>query len=318
MSDRSLSEVVRAIREETDKIRAAEPEEVYKIRTGAMDNQAGTNGQYFTTWDFANGMIRDMSMYTWYHFVELAEDESFSLDQLCAVVNLFDHPYSNYLRYSGFPKLGGFALALRRHLPSAASRQDAVEAVRAMCAYTNLLSAWSFHYFPWNLGAGQFGYAAPGEPLPSLSDLSRRVAIRDGRRVRLTWKPLGITVEAILAVRENPDLCEDIVAALPFTILQDHAVVSGEAIYAWAPVVSTAPVQVKERQCDAPVGRIRFSQGTGNKLIIQYGAATEDIATPVLGEVVPEHKDRLVEVGRHVMKSTFETKEPIWLEVALA
>lgn len=52
-------------------------------------------------------------------------------------------------------------------------------------------------------------------------------------------------------------------------------------------------------------------------MIVQYGVVTEDIESPVLGEVVPEHVDRLTEVGRRVLQSTFETKELIWLKVEL-
>ncbi|KRR11398.1 hypothetical protein [Bradyrhizobium valentinum] len=318
MAFESLRQVVRAVIEETNIIRTVEPEEVYKMRTGSMDNKAGTNGQYFTTWDFANGMIRDMSMHTWYHFVELAENENVPLDQLYYIINLFDHPYSNYLRYSGFPRLGSLALALRQHLPSATSRKEAVDAVRAFCAYTNLLSAWCFHYFPWGLGTQEFSYESSIGPSPILPDKSRRIQIRDGRKIKLTWEGLGVTVNALLAVKENPELCDDIINALPFTILQDHAVIGGKSMYGWAPVVSTAPVHVKERQCDAPPGRIRFSQGTGNKFIVQYGEATEDIAMPVLGEVPSDDIDRLGAVGLHVLKSTFETKELIWLKVELA
>ncbi|MCZ7483886.1 hypothetical protein O8C22_24785, partial [Agrobacterium rhizogenes] len=96
---------------------------------------------------------------------------------------------------------------------------------------------------------------------------------------------------------------------------QDHAVVSGESMYAWAPVVSTAKVNVKERQCDAPVGRIRYSQGTGNKVIVQYGEVTEDIATPVLGEILPEYADDIYKVGRAVLEATFLTKELFFLKM---
>lgn len=317
MSYSSLGEVIAAVQEETRLIRTQEPTEVFEMRTGALQNQAGTGGQYFTTWDFANGMIRDHSMYTWYHLVGMAEDERYSLEQLCDVINRFDHPYSNYLRYSGFPKLGELAMAVRKHLPSATSRQEAIDAVRAFCAYANQLSAWSFHYFPWDLGK-HFQYQNPVASVVVEPDLSARVQIKNGRKIRMTWEPIGITVDAYLAVNENPELCNDIIQALPFSTVQDHAVVSGESMYAWAPVVSTAPVHVRERQCDAPVGRIRFSQGTGNKIIVQYGDVTEDIATPVLGEIIPEHADRLPAVGKAVLESTFGTKEPIWLKVELA
>ncbi|MCC6304644.1 MAG: hypothetical protein IT545_05540 [Rhodobacteraceae bacterium] len=313
----SLGEVVAAVRARTAAIMNREPDEIRAFRTGTLENKAGSYGQYFGTWDIAAGMMRDYSMYTWYPLVQIVENEAISLAQFQFVLDSFDHPYSNYLRYSGFPEMGHLAFALRKWLPGASSRAEAVAAVRAFCMYTNRLAAWSFHYFPWGLGK-QFTYANPEEPAPSMADPSRRVHIRDGRRVRLTWEPIGVSVDAWLASRENPELVQDILAALPFSIIQDHAVVTGESIYAWTPLLSTAPIRVRERICDAPKGRIRFSQSTGQKLIVQYGPTTEDLAQPVLGEVVPEHADRLDLVGRKVWESTFETKELIWLTVALA
>lgn len=317
MAYKDLADVVATVRARTEAIATKEPEEIKAFRTGTLDNKAGSYGQYFGTWDIAAGMMRDYSMYTYYPLVQIIENEAISLEQFKFVLDSFDHPYSNYLRYSGFPEMGHLAFALREHFPKAKSRAEAVEAIRAFCAYANKLAAWSFHYFPWGLGT-QFRYDNPGEPAASLADLSRRVSIKNGRKIRLTWQPLNITVDAVLAVNENPDLCNDVIAALPFTILQDHAVVTGESIYAWTPLISTAPIQLRERICDAPKGRLRFSQSTGQKLIVQYGPTTEDLAQPVLGEVVPEHADRLDEVGREVWKSTFETKTPIWLTVELA
>jgi hypothetical protein len=262
-------------------------------------------------------MMRDYSMYTYYPLVQLIESESIAPEQFRLILEAFDHPYSNYLRYSGFPEVGHLAFALREWLPKANSRKEAVDAVRAFCMYTNKLAAWSFHFFPWSLGK-HFTYPNPEEAAPSIADPSRRVRIAGGQKIRITWKPLDVTVDAHLAVSENPELCRDVVSALPFTILQDHAVVTGESMYAWAPLVSTAPIRVRERICDAPKGRIRFSQSTGQKFIIQYGPTTEDLAQPVLGEIVPEHASRLEEVGRRVWKSTFETKELIWMTVELA
>lgn len=317
MSYGSLAAVTAHARELTAAIRESEPDEIKALRTGNLDNQAGTYGQFFGTWEIAAGMLRDYSMYTFYPLVHIIENEKISLDQFKFILDTFDHPYSNYLRYSGFPQMGKLAMGLREHITSAKPRKEAIEAVRAFCAYTNQLAAWSFHYFPWGLGK-HFTYQGDVQVPESLADPKRRVKLRGGRKIRLTWEPLGISVDAVLATNENPELCDDVIKALPFTIIQDHAVVSGKSIYAWTPVVSTAPVHVKERQCDAPIGRIRFSQGTGQKFIIQYGEVTEDIATPVLGEVIPEHAKLLEEVGRQVWKSTFETKDPIWLKVELA
>jgi hypothetical protein len=44
---------------------------------------------------------------------------------------------------------------------------------------------------------------------------------------------------------------------------------------------------------------------------------TEDLAQPVLGELLPEHADCLDEVGHRVWESNCETKEPIWLTAEL-
>lgn len=306
----NLSGLVAAITAATHAILSTEPKEIHGIRTGTF--AVGSDSQFFTNWDFVNGMLRDQSMYTWYPLLQTFEDERFSLEQSCALVHRFDHAYSDYLRYSGLQEMGALAAAMTKYLPTASSRQEAIEAVRAFLAYLNRLAAWSFHYFPWSIGK-HLTYELPEGSIATLADLSRRVKITDGQKVSLTWHPLGISVIAVFATKENSELCNDILKALPFTVVQDHAVVCGESMYAWAPVVSTSPVHIKERQCDAPIGRIRFSQRTGQKIIVQYGEVTEDIETPVLGQILPEYASELAKVGRAVLKSTMETKEIIML-----
>jgi hypothetical protein len=136
--------------------------------------------------------------------------------------------------------------------------------------------------------------------------------------IELRWPTLDVSVEATLAEQENPELVADFVASLPFQALQEHAAVTGSSMYAWTPVVSVAPIRVREKICEAPVGRLRFSQNTGQKLIIQYGPTTEDIYAPVLGQVLPEHCDRLKTVGRAAWESLSSTKAEIPVEVRLA
>lgn len=317
MSYASIADLTQELEAATRSLATSEPKAIREFRTGTLDNQAGSYGQYFGTWDIAAGMVRDYSMYTWYPLVVLVEDRSIGLEHFCKVVRAFDPAYSNYLRYSGFPEMGKYAMTLLELLEKGPSRDQAIAAVRAFCAYTNKLAAWSFHYFPWGLG-DRFRYTSAVAPVPVVPDPSGRVRLKNGRRIKMTWQPLGITVDAELAVNENPELCKDVIDALPFTILQDHAVVTGESIYAWTPIVSTAPIKVRERICDAPDGRLRFSQSTGQKFIVQYGPTTEDLRQPVLGEVIEAHAPRLKEVGRRVWDSTFKTKELIWLTVELA
>ncbi len=136
-----------------------------------------------------------------------------------------------------------------------------------------------------------------------------------GRLIDIAWPGLGISVVAELADELNPELCEDFWRCLPFTVLQDHPIVSGETVFAWAPLVSTAPIRHRERIDEAPAGRIRFSQATGNKFSIQYGKGLETLAQPVLGRVLPDYLRVLPRVGKVVWESTFWNKELIWVQV---
>jgi hypothetical protein len=129
------------------------------------------------------------------------------------------------------------------------------------------------------------------------------------RRIMIEWPELNISVEAMLEDARNPELCEEIWRELPFECIQDHGVVTGQIIYCWTPVISIAPVKVAEKHTEAPVGRISFSQATGNKIIIKYGPCTEDIAAPVLAKVVDEDLEKLRVVGKQIWESTFYNKK---------
>ncbi|MGA6168349.1 hypothetical protein [Amycolatopsis magusensis] len=290
-----------------------EPAEVREMRTGTVSDSPGSYGQYFTAWDFANSIVRDYSM-NLYQLLRVATDESLSVENVLTVFRTLDPIYSTFLGYNGFPKLAEYATEVARPVDS---RRVLVDRLATFTEYVNRLTAWSHHYFPWHVGE-RYRYA-PGAvaqeytpaPVAVEEDPLQRVP------VKLTWEPLGVEVTAELAVDLNEELCVDFVKSLPFTVLQDHAVVSGESMYAWAPLVSVAPTPVRERICDAPVGRLRFSQATGNKLIVQYGPTSETLSSPVLGKVLDSHTDRLPEVGRAVWESTYRTKELIWLTVEL-
>jgi hypothetical protein len=122
-------------------------------------------------------------------------------------------------------------------------------------------------------------------------------------------------VVAELADEQNPELCEEFWSVLPFTVLQDHPVVSGASVYSWTPLISTAPIRVAEPIVKAPRGRLRYSQLTGNKFTVQYGQGLEPLPQPVLGQVKPEFIDVLPKMGKAVWESTFWTKELIWVTV---
>ncbi len=131
------------------------------------------------------------------------------------------------------------------------------------------------------------------------------------RCVRMHWPQLKTAIRMMLADKENPELADEFWQSLPFRCVQEHGVVTGKILYCWVPMISIAPVRYSEWHSKARVGRVFYSQGTGNKVIVNYGRATEDIGAPVLGAVVKEDLDKLDPVGRRSWESTYITKEII-------
>jgi hypothetical protein len=124
----------------------------------------------------------------------------------------------------------------------------------------------------------------------------------------MSWPDFRVEVPFALEDSQNPELCQEFWDALPFECIQEHGMVTGDIIYCWTPMVSLAPVQVGQLHSESPIGRVSYSQGTGNKVIVKYGPATEDIAAPCLGLVTSEHHDELSAIGNEVWRNTMTTK----------
>jgi hypothetical protein len=92
-----------------------------------------------------------------------------------------------------------------------------IEAVRTFLAYLNRLVALVLPLFPWDLSK-HLTYDSPTGSVSTMADLSRRVRVADGLGIKSTHKSFKITAIMLLAIGENPDLCVDIVLALPSTI----------------------------------------------------------------------------------------------------
>jgi hypothetical protein len=140
------------IEAEVKRIWMHEPEEHKKLRLGIVENQAGSYGQYFTTWEFAVGMIRDYPGYGLYPLLKLATTDQFDLAQVQAMFRAFDPPYTSYLGYSGFRTLERFGAEIIQSFDSMESKDDFIELLKPYILYLNKLNAWCFHYFPHGLG----------------------------------------------------------------------------------------------------------------------------------------------------------------------
>lgn len=136
------------------------------------------------------------------------------------------------------------------------------------------------------------------------------------RTILLQWPELGKSARAELADDLNPELCEEIWQALPMSSIMNNAVVTDGSMYCWVPLLSFAPVHVKERIDLAPVGRLRYSQNTGNKIIVQYGSCNEDVYGAILGKILDEDIETVVEVGNKAKEAIFMTKEELHIVVS--
>ena len=124
----------------------------------------------------------------------------------------------------------------------------------------------------------------------------------------IEWPQLNVRVEAILEDVRNAELIKEIWENLPMEAVQEHAAVTGKSMYAWVPMVSTAPIPFEMRIKDTPPGVVSYSQKTGNKMIIRYGKVTEDLMTPIVGFIDQKWVPDLEKVGEAVWNNY--KKEP--------
>ena len=113
----------------------------------------------------------------------------------------------------------------------------------------------------------------------------------------IEWPELDVKVEAVLEDVKNKELIDEIWEHLPMVAVQEHAAVTGKSMYAWVPMISTAPIHSQMRIKDTPPGVVSYSQKTGNKMVVRYGLVTEDLMTPIVGFIDPKHVPELEKVG---------------------
>ena len=137
------------LRDLTRHLIATEPPEIHALRTGTVPQQPGTGGQYFTTWDFANSILRDYTMVL-YKLVRLAADERLSAANVLTAMQTLDPAFTEFLGYCGFHVLASHTERVRE--APVPDRATLLAQLSELTEYANRLAAWSHHYFPWNVG----------------------------------------------------------------------------------------------------------------------------------------------------------------------
>jgi hypothetical protein len=307
----TLASIVQEIIATVEEADRAEPKPLADLRQGrAGAVHFGSARSWFAVWDSVQGILRDFSMHMVLPAVRLYRDPGFPREAVPMMIGGFILPNARFLAQFGFPELVRWAEAMAKADP-ADEHLDA--ALAAYGRYANRLHAWIFHYFPWDV-ADHWTFSEPLHVDKPIAAKPEPKALPSDDLIRINFPGLQLSVRAWLC-RDNPEVVADVKAAMPFTTFIDHASVAGESMFAWSPLLSTAPTPLTERVCDAPVGRIRFSQNTGQKFTIQYGETHETIQVAVLGAVIDEDLPILKEIGSKVRHATTVTKELVWMTV---
>lgn len=133
----------------------------------------------------------------------------------------------------------------------------------------------------------------------------------------LKFDPINITLRAKLLYKLNPKLCELLVQNLPYKSVQCHALVAGEQLYHYTPIIEavTYKAKTKEDKTKQPVGRINMS--SLELLSIKYGKITEYLTSVPVAQVVEKDIPNLKKVGKLVWNCVYRTKQIITVSVSL-
>lgn len=145
-------ELEKLIEERTKAIWLTEPEDLERLRNGVIDSGAGSYGQVFTTLLFAQSEIRGLAYYASSAVLNLANDPSFTLDQLKKMAKAHFVYRAGFLNYVGLHELGGLYGKYFELLDGLDSREAFIRLTRAIKSYGARLHLWTEHVFPWGLG----------------------------------------------------------------------------------------------------------------------------------------------------------------------
>jgi hypothetical protein len=108
------------------------------------------DNQIFTTWFYGApdvGYITDWC----YYLVELARDESYSMQELCKMARFWFVQPSHFGDYCGLFQQYKFTKQIDGCLDTL-TREQFVALLSSFRAYIANINAWVFQYFPWGVG----------------------------------------------------------------------------------------------------------------------------------------------------------------------
>lgn len=135
------------------------------------------------------------------------------------------------------------------------------------------------------------------------------------KQIEIEWLPLKIKITANLLEDKNPELCNILWNYLPYASIQIHALISGQHLYHYTPIIESFFIEpkFKESRAKSPDGTVFLSYL--QHLSIKYGDVTEDLPAAPVARVIPKDIPKLKEAGKKCWESTHNSKEIIEVRV---
>jgi hypothetical protein len=153
MAKEDIQQIIKEIKEETDRIWLEEPIEVKRLRKGIQPGKAGSYKQNFGNLVFCNGDMRALA--TWITpnlMVKSLHSPDFTLDQCKKLFSWINILNIDFLAYCGFVKMGRFIHDIVDSYENIQTKEEFFDVLKAWYAYANRMYFWVHHKFPWSLG----------------------------------------------------------------------------------------------------------------------------------------------------------------------
>lgn len=108
------------------------------------------DNQIFTTWIYGTadcGYITDWC----YFLIELANDKSYTMEELCRIARFWFIQPSHFAEYAGLRKQYYFTKEIDKIMDTL-DHEQFVQLLSSFRAYIANINVWVFQYFPWGIG----------------------------------------------------------------------------------------------------------------------------------------------------------------------
>lgn len=155
MASENYGQLLKELKEETDKIWLDEPDEIVLIRNGVNLGGGGSHDQNFSVLVHLEAFLMILGPHVLYRLILLSEDEKIDLYAVKeTTLTLFKRPFDQ------FEFLGDLGLLTTRQLgdrflsevAELESKDEFRELSGVFLSYFNRVFRWVHGMFPWNLG----------------------------------------------------------------------------------------------------------------------------------------------------------------------